>query len=76
MRGAREGYAAMTATNPPTLASIRAGAVKLISEINQLEVDTRYWNSLHPDEEPLDFDPTGEMSRIRTAMQELLRKHA
>jgi hypothetical protein len=37
---------------------------RIITEIRQIFLDAEHWNRLHPDEEPLDPDPQGELRAL------------
>lgn len=51
-----------------------AGAQKTIADIDQLDIDCDYWNRNHPDEEPLQADPDGQMAVLREWAVRLLEK--
>jgi hypothetical protein len=40
-------------------------ADRIRREIEQVFIDTEYWNSVHPNEEPINPDPDGMLARIK-----------
>lgn len=47
-------------------------AARISNDIKQMFVDAKYWNELHPNEEPIDPDPDGELGRWKRRMDSLL----
>lgn len=43
-------------------------------EIEKIFIDAAHWSRLHPDEEPIDPDPDGELRRIADALDVALAK--
>ena len=41
----------------------------LLVEIEQLRLDVEHWNRIHPDEEPIDWDPEGTMRQMYEDLQ-------
>jgi hypothetical protein len=49
---------------PKTRQQIIDEARRIITEIRQIFVDAERWNSLHPDEKPIDPDPHGTLNEL------------
>ena len=47
---------------------------KLRAEIRQLFLDIEHWNSIHPDEKPIDPDPDGRLKRMADAIDKMLAR--
>lgn len=47
-------------------------AKELRAEIEQLFNDTDYWNSIHPDKEPIDIDPDGMLKEQLLRMEAII----
>ena len=57
-----------------TLASIIKDAERSIENVDELFADTAHWNRLHPEEEPIDPDPDGEMAAVRRYAEAMIRE--
>jgi antitoxin component HigA of HigAB toxin-antitoxin module len=64
-------------TTPLTRKQIVANARRQLEEIKELLADTEHWNThvRQPHEEPIDPDPDGAVSRIRSGLESLLVSH-
>jgi hypothetical protein len=51
-------------------------AARIANNIEQQIIDIEYWNSLHPDEEPLDPDPDGQLAQWKHRMESMLKSEA
>jgi hypothetical protein len=51
-------------------------AARISNEIEQMFIDYEYWNELHPDEQPIDTDPDGQLGRWKRSMDSLLANEA
>lgn len=57
-----------------TPGSIIRDAERSIANVDQLFADCAHWNRLHPDEEPIDADPDGEMAAVKAYAQAMIRE--
>jgi hypothetical protein len=57
-----------------TLASIIRDMERAIATVDQLFADTAHWNRLHPEEEPIEADPDGEMAAIKRYAEAMIRE--
>jgi hypothetical protein len=49
-------------------------ARQLRAEIDQIFVDAEYWNSEHPNDQPIDPDPDGRLRSIADGIDAMLAK--
>ena len=47
---------------------------KTLAEIELLFLDAEHWNQSHPDEEPIDCDPDGELKRLQWRLSGMFKK--
>lgn len=47
-----------------------------VRAIGQLYHDTERWNRAHPDQQPIDVDPDGELARIRHRLHDMLDRES
>jgi hypothetical protein len=43
-------------------------------EIRQLLIDVEHWNRVHPNEEPIDIDPGGQLRQMLSEGEEMLAR--
>lgn len=43
-------------------------ARRIRSEIRQIHIDAEAWNAWHPDQEPLNGDPDGELGKLAVGL--------
>lgn len=51
-------------------------AARILNDIEQQFIDAEYWNRHHPDQEPIDPDPTGELAHWKRGFEGLLKNEA
>jgi hypothetical protein len=51
-------------------------AARILNNIEQLFLDQEYWNELHPEETPLDYDGDGELSQWKRYYEAMLKSEA
>lgn len=51
-------------------------AARIVNNIEQLFLDTEYWNECHPDNAPLNPDPDGELTQERERLMRMLEIEA
>lgn len=51
-------------------------AARILNNIEQGFCDASYWNRLHPTQEPVNFDPVGQMRRIKQSVEMMLKREA
>ncbi len=66
--------AAQRAKHGPPLSEIRDRVARQIREIDLMRRDAAHWNRVHPDEEPIAWDPDGQMVRLRAWLTELAQQ--
>lgn len=54
-------------------AQIIAKAARMCDEIGQIFLDAQHWNNIHPDEEPINPDPDGMLTRMLKDLEHFLR---
>jgi hypothetical protein len=57
-----------------TLESIVRDAERSVRTVDQLFSDAARWNRLHPNEEPIDPDPDGEMAAVKRYAQAMIKE--
>jgi len=57
-------------------AAILARARKLRADVQQAFDDAAQWNHIHPQEQPIDPDPDGQLARIRDGLDRMLGAQA
>jgi len=57
-----------------TLGSIIRDAERSIKNVDQMFADVAHWNRLHPEEEPIDPDPDGEMAAVKRYAEAMIRE--
>jgi hypothetical protein len=51
-------------------------AARIANNIEQQIIDIEYWNSHHPNEEPIDPDPDGQLATWKMRMESVLKGEA
>lgn len=49
-------------------------ARRIRSDIEQVFIDVEYWNRIHPEHDPIDPDPDGQLGRWAKAIDEMLAR--
>lgn len=50
-------------------------AQSILAEIKQIFVDAEHWNSIHPDEEPINPDPDGFLRHMAEILEGVLQRN-
>lgn len=58
----------------PFESQLRARARRIAREVEQIRVDAEHWNRLHPDEEPINPDPDGELDAVYAFASRVLQE--
>lgn len=58
----------------PSLNSIIRSAERSIATVEQIFADVARWNRLHPDEQPIDPDPDGEMAAVKRYAEAMIKE--
>lgn len=64
----------MATQRKPSLSAIIRDAERAIANVDQIYIDAAHWNRLHPDEQPIDPDPDGEMAAVKRYAQAMIRE--
>lgn len=56
-----------------TKGEMLARSKRILLSISALRADAAHWNSINPDEEPIEVDPDGALAKLETKLTAFIR---